>query len=161
MTKLRPAQSIVEYTIILALVALVVIVSLSALGGGTFNSTTAAASAFGDPTAETGPTMHVSSIGVKVRGRRWRKVTGTVLLVDEEGEAIRGATVMASWFVNGVSEESGVARTDRRGRARFYYRSRELNEGDIVRLAVTDVTATDYQYDPDDNVESADQITVP
>jgi len=86
-----------------------------------------------------------------------------VTVLDGDSNAVSGATVSADWYVNGQPADSGADGTDGRGRARFTYKTsrEELTQGDVVRLVVTDVTASGYQYDPDSNEETADEITVP
>ncbi len=154
-------QSIVEYAAALALVAVVVIASLSALGvkiSGTVENT---ASALPGGDTQSDPVLYVAGIELSVNPGGQVRVTASVTVFDEDGDGVRRATVSASWYVNGTLVETDSDGADGRGRARFTYRSRDLEQGDVVMLTVTNVSASGYEYDSGSNAETSDDILVP
>lgn len=160
--KQKQAQSLVEYALLLTIIALTVVGALAAIGGKAASTIGDAGDSFPGHDPEPDSYVHVAGIDLEARaeGHAFR-VTATVTVQDQEGEAVGSATVAATYFVNGAEIESQSDETDGQGRARFSYRSDELSSGDVVRLGVTNVTASGYEYDSDSNVESSDQITIP
>ena len=159
----RRAQSLVEYALILSLLAVIVISVLIVLGSKTASAVGSAANSFdGEPTIPSVPYMYVSSISLSVRVTGpWTRVTGDVYVLDEDGGSLRGATVAAAFSVNGDVVDSQSESTTGSGRARFRYSSRDLASGDEVTLEVTGITLSGYEYDPDSNVESSDDVVIP
>jgi len=158
----RRSYTLAEYALLLTLVALVVVTALATLGRRTSDKVAEAAVELGS--GQETAFIHVAGIEPTIRvTRKHVKVTCTVTVLDGDSNAVSGATVSADWYVNGQPADSGADGTDGRGRARFTYKTsrEELTQGDVVRLVVTDVTASGYQYDPDSNEETADEITVP
>ena len=151
----------VEYAVTLALVAIVVVAMLVALGEKVSNTIGNTATTLGSLDTEPELAVHVGGISLSVNTSGQVKVTGIVTVLDQDGDAVSGATVSASWFLNGALVINTSDGTDGQGRARFRYMSGEIEEGDVVRLVVTYVSASDCEYDSDSNVESAEEIVIP
>jgi Flp pilus assembly pilin Flp len=155
----RRAQTMVEYALILSLLAVIVISVLIILGVKTAGTVGSAANSFD---VETTPAVYVSSITLTARGRSPRiRVTGYVYVSTDDGGSARGATVGVTISVNGAEADTQTATTNRSGRARFTYRSSDLARGDVVRLSVTNVTLSDHEYDSSQNGETSDQTVIP
>jgi Flp pilus assembly pilin Flp len=155
----RRAQTIVEYALILSLLAVIVISVLIILGAKTASTVGSAANSF---EAESTPAVYVSSISLSASGRSPRiRVRGYVYLSTEDGGSASGATVGVTFSASGAQVDSQTTRANRSGRAQFSYRSRDLARGDVVRLGVTNVTLSDYEYNPGRNVETSKQTVIP
>jgi hypothetical protein len=105
-------------------------------------------------------TMHVEAIKMRYRdfgGGRY-VVFGFLRIVDEAGAPLEGAAVDVEWTLADGSTETQQMVTNNRGLARFRVRSRDTGE---FEMCVTDVALDGYVYDPSQNGETCDTITVP
>jgi len=159
------AQTLVEYALILFVVAITVIVALAFLGQKASDTMGDTGNSLFSLPPESGPAVHVSSIELELRiDENQVTVRGAVSVSDQEGQAVEGATVRFDWFINGVLAKTHSHRTDRGGIARCGGIKRstdELSSGDVVKLVVAEVVMNGYSYDSDDNVESSDQVVIP
>ena len=158
----KRGQATVEYTIVLALLVLVVIGATMWLGGRTADTVEEAGDGFEALEGESihGPCLQVAAVYMRVR--TWgHMVACTVRITDQEGNRVRRAHVGVSWYVNGALVMDDSRQANWRGNARFSYGTPDLASGDVVRLVVTDVAKDEYQYDSDGNVVSAGEIVIP
>lgn len=81
----------------------------------------------------------------------------TVWIKDEAGAAVAGATVSGSWsgLVGGTSP--GVTGSD----GKVTLQSPKTKSSGTFIFTVTEVSAAGYTYDPEQNIETSDSITVP
>lgn len=158
----RLGQTTIEYALMLALVAMIAAGAIAILGTRTSSTITDAGNALAslDPEEDEDPKVHVGDIDLEVHLHH-DHVRGHVTVFDQDGVAVDHATVNASWFVNGVFAEAESDGTNTAGRASFAYGIEELSDGDVVRLAVTSVSASGYAYDSGSNVETQDEIVFP
>ena len=119
-------------------------------GGAGFPVTIAAGSA---------ETVHVQSIKMKYseRGGNGYMVTAYVKIVDEDNQAVGGATVDALWTLPNNSEQAQDSDTTSSGTARFTVKS---NFEGTYEICVTDVNKEGYVYDPDQNVKTCATLMV-
>ena len=107
------------------------------------------------------PTMHVQYIFmryVELRPDRCRyTVQGIVRILDQHNAPVEGATVDAEWTYPSGTTLTQAQPTYRRGLAWFGILS--IRPG-TYQLCVTNVTKEGYVYDPDQNWETCDTITV-
>ena len=160
----RTGQSLVEYGVIIALVVIVVIVALASLGRRAVNTMENTTTALGDlgTEVETEPeqAVHVAAIELEVHFHH-DHVRGRVFVFDQDGTAVSGASVNVDWFVNGTSVTSQSGGTGSDGKASFALGLGGIDSGDVVRIVVTNVTASGHEYDSGSNVESEKEIVVP
>ncbi len=160
----RKSQSLVEYAIILALVALAIVVALASLGGRTSDSVGNTANVLAGLGSESepdpDPEVHVGIITLEVHIDHGH-VRGRVTVFDQDGVAVSGATVNIDWFVNGTFSTSESHATDSGGRASFALGLSGLVSGDVVRLTVVNISASGYDYAPASNVETSDEVVFP
>ena len=160
----RLGQSTTEYALMLALVAMIVAGAIAILGARTSGTITDAGNALAslgtDEDEDEDLEVHVGGIDLEVHLHH-DHVRGHVTVFDQDGVAVEHATVNASWFVNGVFAETESGGTNTAGRASFAYGIEELSDGDVVRLAVTSVSASGYAYDSGSNVETQDEVVFP
>lgn len=105
-------------------------------------------------------TMHVGNIRMKYQegdGGRYR-VLGLVPVEDEGNAPVAGATVSAEWTLPTGQSVVRSAVTLASGMARFQIGSRQ--EG-LYTLTVMLVEAAGFVYDPDQNLETSEQLIVP
>lgn len=105
------------------------------------------------------PIAHVASIGV-TRSRTGRTTVGSadVLIEDQFGRPVEGATVTGDWLVNAVVEVSGTSGvTGSDGTAQ------DITSGpltvkakDVLSFCVTNVSGLDLSYDAAANIETCD-----
>ena len=90
-------------------------------------------------------------------GRNYIAYT-TVTIVDETGSAVSHATVALVTTLGGgsTSTDSGTTGTD--GSVTFSVKSKMTG---TYRLEVTDVSHSSLTYEPADNVETSESLTVP
>ena len=125
------------------------------------NESAASASVSVTPGAQ--PTLHVWSIDVVVQpaGRKHIAVA-TVLIHDQDGNGVPGATVRGEWYFRGVLIQADAAGdTDGAGAATLYSPPKKTKTGDVSLFRVTDVVAIGYTYDPGQNVETEDSGSAP
>lgn len=105
-------------------------------------------------------TMHVDGIKMRYRdfgGGRYI-VYGLLRILDEFGQRVVGAEATVEWTLPGGTTEEQQALTNPQGVVRFRVRSRDTG---AFELCVTDVTAAGYLYDPSQNGETCDTLTLP
>ncbi len=115
------------------------------------------------PQAGSGQTLHIESITMEVlaAGKNW-KAQATVLIHDQSETPQAGALVVGDWYFMGGLIGTGVsATTDGAGNAVLGSPAKKANSGDTFTFVVTDVVLAGYNYEPNQNVESQDSITVP
>ncbi len=127
------------------------------------------ASSESDPSAEVSATpeesqtIHVEDIAMSLgqAGKNWKAVA-TVLIHDGSDAAQPGALVVGDWYFKGsLIQTGGSATTDGSGHAVLLSPPKKAKSGDTFTFAVTDVVLTGYTYEPSDNKESQDSVTLP
>jgi uncharacterized membrane protein len=103
--------------------------------------------------------MHVSSITLSytIKGKRVT-VQSNVSILDQNGNVVPSATVFGEWTLpdGTLTAQSAATNTSGVATLRVVTRQRGLYE-----ICVTNVTKAGYVYDPSQNVETCDVITVP
>ena len=104
--------------------------------------------------------MHVEAIRMRYRdfGDSRYIVYGVLRIVDEAGAPLEGATVDVEWTLPDSSTETQQMVTNSRGLARFRVKSRDTG---AFEMCVTDVALDGYVYDPGQNGETCDTLTIP
>ena len=110
-------------------------------------------------------TMHVASIDMTLSTRtagrnKFTKALATITIVDASGNQVEGATVYGSWSGATSDTDSGV--TDATGKVTL--ESDEVKNppsGTTFTFTVDDVVKSGWTYDPSNNTETSDSITVP
>jgi hypothetical protein len=104
--------------------------------------------------------VHVGSMVLRWKaasGGRYA-VMGTAPILDQTGAAVPGATVSAQWTLPDGSTQDQSAVSGTTGVARFRLNTRLHG---AFELCVTDVVAASYAYDPDQNLETCESVTIP
>ena len=154
----RFGQGIVEYALLLGLIAVAVAAMLIVMAQNAASAVSQTSAGFQLSTTESEDLLHVSSIEMSARSEGpFVRVSATVNVVDQDAAAARGATVTVAWSIGHTESDT----TDGRGRARFSYRSRDFDSGQVVSITVEGIEASDADYDAGSNLESSDEITVP
>jgi hypothetical protein len=125
---------------------------ITAIFGGDATTPRAFLYAFDLADEPTGESL-LRSVDIVLQGRSRGGVVsirGRVLIEDETGASVAGATVSATWTLPGGSTVSRTAITDSRGWARFQVR----DEGGVFALTIDDVTKEGYVFDADNSVLS-------
>jgi hypothetical protein len=107
-----------------------------------------------------GDTMNVELIKMRYRdfgGGRYI-VYSTLRIVDQNDMPLEGATVDAEWTLPDGSTDTQQVVTNSRGLARFRVKTLQVGE---FEMCVTDVALDGYTYDPSQNGETCDTLTVP
>ncbi len=105
-------------------------------------------------TCPAGPTLSVASIDLSLRSRGpWTNAEGSVLVVDQNGAAVGGATVTASWSGSASGTQSAITGSD--GRA-FFESDRTRSGSYCFTLTVDGVSLSGATYDAAGNVETSD-----
>jgi len=102
--------------------------------------------------------MHVASIdmsGTKT-GPKW-KAYATVKIVDNNNAPVPSATVYGHWSGAWTGDVNGVTGSD----GKIKLSSGSVTGGGTFTFTVTNVVKTDWTYDPAQNVETSDTITLP
>jgi hypothetical protein len=103
-------------------------------------------------------TMHVDSIQMSyVQVRNKFTVSADVAIKDQDAGPVAGATVSAQWTLPNGKLVDDQQVTGATGVAAFNIASK----AGAYQICVTDVTKTGWVYDPGQNVETCDTITVP
>jgi hypothetical protein len=102
---------------------------------------------------------HVQSIKMRFseRGSKGYMVTASIRIVDENNQAVDGATVHALWALPNGSEDEQDSDTRSAGTARFTVKS---NFAGIYEICVTDLVKEGWLYDPEQNVKTCDSLMV-
>lgn len=115
---------------------------------------------------EAGATVHVASIDMSLRTKRAGKkntftsAVAIVTIVGASGSPAEGATVYGSWSGATSDTDSGI--TDSAGRVTLQSNAMKNASGGITfTFTVDDVAKSGYTYDPTQNAETSDSITVP
>ena len=87
-----------------------------------------------------------------------RRVFAMVKIVDEAGRVVSDATVDGEWTLPGDRLRAQQQTTNAAGVARFMWKVVPFG---TYQLCVLDVTKSGLAYDPSQNVETCDSITVP
>ena len=108
---------------------------------------------------EGGDTVHVGNI--RMRARTVEDITLVLALVpilDQDGAPITGADVTAEWTLpNGRTKVRTVATRPGRG---ALFRVQARMDG-LYTITVLDVAADGYTYDPSQNMETSEELTIP
>ncbi len=111
------------------------------------------------PTPSPSPTMHVADIQMSYtpQGAKKFNVFADVTIHDQNNNPVSSATVSVRWTLpdNSVLDQQDV--TGATGVASFSVR----DWGGTYQVCVTDVIKSGLVYDPNQNVETCDSITVP
>lgn len=105
-------------------------------------------------------TVHIGNIRLKYQagsGGAYRLI-GQVPVLDAEQVPVAGATVTAQWTLPNGNRIVRTAVTAANGVARFQINSRQQG---LHILTVLDVQAAGYAYDPDQNLETSEELQVP
>ena len=107
----------------------------------------------------TQPTVHVGDIvmGYKLVSGRYR-IGADVPVFDQNGVAVVGASVTVEWTLPNSKTKIQTALTSATGKASFRIVGRTSG---TYTVAVTDVTATGYDYDPAQNFETSEELVIP
>jgi subtilisin family serine protease len=105
-------------------------------------------------------TMHIQSIRLRYQDRGGGRyiVTASLRVLDQDNQVVPGATVSAQWTLPSGSHVDQQAVTSLGGVAQFRLKSTQAG---VFGLCVTDVTKPGWIYDPDQNGETCDSLTVP
>ncbi|MGK0190271.1 MAG: fibronectin type 3 domain-containing protein, partial [Verrucomicrobiales bacterium] len=109
------------------------------------------------PTATAEQFLHVESIDMAVtqKGKNW-KAEASVLVTDQSGNPLAGATVTGDWLYNDLPNSSGtVATTDASGIAVLTSSPEKAKSLDEFRFTVTGVALTGFTYDNGGTTESS------
>jgi PKD repeat protein len=104
--------------------------------------------------------MHVASIkmGYQYDESGVRRVIAVVKIVDAGGRPVSGAAVDGEWRLPYGQLRDQTQNTNAAGTARFMWRVIRFG---TYQVCVLDVTKSGLAYDPDQNAETCDSITVP
>jgi hypothetical protein len=104
------------------------------------------------------PTMHVHDIRMKYREQAGRYVVLSMVRVyDESNAPVDAASVDVEWTLP-TGSDAQTEMTDAAGRAKFRVRSYDMG---IYEVCVTDITKAGYVYDPGQNNETCETVSVP
>jgi len=104
-------------------------------------------------TTDPQPEIHVASIGMELRkAGKWNIGRAVISVVDESGNPVSGATVVAQWSGLATNVDSGITS----GGEVQIDSDKVANSlsGQFV-VTVTDVTASGFVYDPTANLQTA------
>jgi hypothetical protein len=106
------------------------------------------------------PTLHVGDIrmGYRTVAPGTYRLQAAVPVLDEQGAGLAGATVSARWTLPDGRTGNQTATTGAYGFAVF---TRNFRQTGVYAITVLDVTKTGYQYDPSQNFQTSEQLTVP
>ena len=158
--RIRAGQGVVEYVLLLGAVVVGLVVMFVALGQDTRSKVlqTSAGFSTGRTQNQQEDLLHVAGIEMDARTEGpFIRVRATVNVVDQDGAAAKGALVTVAWSTG----ETAMGRADGQGRARFSYRSQDLENGEVMEVSVETIEASDASYDPDSNAESSETVTLP
>lgn len=100
--------------------------------------------------------MHVQSIDMRLKQKGpWANAIAKVKIVDDDDVAVAQATVYGSW--SGLTGDSDVFDTDADGFGECSSDKLKDPSGCFV-FTVDNVTKAGWDYDPDENVETSDEI---
>ena len=114
--------------------------------------------------APTYPTMHVADITMSLATRTAGRNTftsgiATVTVVDANGDPVGGVTVYGQW--SGLTSDSDSGITDAIGEVALTSDRVKNGSGDTFTFTIADITKGEWTYEPRDNVETSDSITIP
>ncbi len=114
---------------------------------------------FGGCEPPTADTMHVQAIKMKYLERTGLyRVISALRVLDQNNVPVPGAVVSGEWTLPGGATVAQEAVTNSRGIAR--YRVKSIRTG-LYGFCVTDVVKAGYVYDPSQNGETCDELSVP
>jgi hypothetical protein len=104
-------------------------------------------------------TLHVNAITLSytIKGKRIT-VQSTVSILDQNGSPVSSAAVSGEWTLPNSTITAQSATTNTSGVATFRLISRLRG---VYEFCVTDVVKAGFVYDPAQNLETCDTITVP
>ncbi len=104
--------------------------------------------------------MHVEWIKLRVVYLgHWRfAIRGLVRVLDAGGGPVAGASVQAEWIPPSGRPKAQVSLTNPLGAASFKVL---LNQLGTWKICITDVVLSGWVYDPDQNGETCDTVTIP
>jgi hypothetical protein len=104
--------------------------------------------------------IHVGVIKVQYQARGGGRyvVSSSVRILDESNHFVSGATVSSEWTLPNGSVQSQQALTNVKGVATFRIKSTQTG---THQICVTNVAKSGYVYDPSQNAETCDAVTIP
>ena len=106
-------------------------------------------------------TMHISGIGMSTTrtksGAWYTYATATVTVVDSNGSPVSGAEVRGTWSRLTSDIDSGL--TSAVGKVALSS-NKVKNANGTFTFTITNIIKTGWQYNPGENVEISDSITV-
>jgi hypothetical protein len=104
-------------------------------------------------------TIHVSTIWLGYRDLgAWHLLIGLARVLDEANQPVSGATVDVEWTLPNGAVRARQATTNAQGLVPF---TTLAKQNGTYQLCVTNVAKAGYLYDPDQNGETCDTLTVP
>jgi hypothetical protein len=110
-----------------------------------------------DPVAQSSVHVNAITLSYTIKGKRIT-VQATVNIRDQGNQLVPSATVSSEWTLPNGSFVAQTATTDTSGNATFRYISKLRG---TYEFCVTNVVKAGYLYDPAQNIETCDTITVP
>jgi hypothetical protein len=107
-------------------------------------------------------TVHVENIAMALlpSGKNW-KAQATILIHDQSAQPKAGAVIYGDWYFKGNLTQSGAyATADTTGQAVLVSPPAKAVVGDTFTFVVTDIVFSGYGYDPGQNTETQDSITM-
>jgi hypothetical protein len=109
--------------------------------------------------SESASTLHVGGIKLQYADKgAFYQLTGILRVLDQGNQYVAGATVAARWTLPNGRTVDQQATTGPAGLAVFRTGSRQTG---LHTLCVTGVTKAGYVYDPSQNGETCDTLTIP
>jgi len=110
-----------------------------------------------NPAPPSGPFLLISNINVSVlsRGANYY-LKALVRVVDDTGSPIKGATVKASWSLNGELNKQVSDTTDKKGYSIMDYGKASANTGDIFTISISDILLDGFSYTAEQGMEARD-----
>ena len=139
--------------------------AISSVGSGSPNLLLYTGTGSAPPPPPPPPTtrlVHVDGLTVSVDfGKRNASGTALVTVMDADGVAVAGSTVVGDWQVNGSTLKSGTSGTSGSDGVAAVNSGgmRRVSSSDEVAFCVTNITGTGLQYDPGANVADCAQAS--
>jgi hypothetical protein len=109
---------------------------------------------------ESAPKVHVGVIKIQYadRGGGRYVVSSSMRILDETNHVVSGATVSSEWTLSDGSVQAQEALTNAKGLASFRIKVRQPGS---YQICVENVVMSGYVYDPGQNGETCDAVTIP
>jgi len=106
------------------------------------------------------PKIHVGVIKIQYQDRGGGRyvVSSSIRILDQSNQFVSGATVGSEWTLPDGSVQAQQAPTSAKGIASFRIKSTQHG---THQLCVTNVVKSGYVYDPSQNAETCDTVTIP